>query len=447
MKKLFTLLLLALLPFSSMSLQAQSIVGVWRCVKDGMTYYYFIEQNKYKFKMATIMNDKEYGFHHVTLEVSGTYTYNGKVFSGQYKKEDVKIDAELLSPPKDSDNTDMLEYLMSLKAEALWHSFFSKPINVERWEVASLTDSTMILSSGDTYTRMNNSGLTGTWNTVYKNNLFVEHLGGREGEGDVWTYDITFGQNTILKGVGEVYFDDALATVRLTEPLIYNISGDVFEIEPLVDQAEISLDKVEWSSEILKKIDEDPQLEKKYYENCKSLIQKKMKKTLASGIPFNGLLFIMPQGDDPDDDVMVLKTVFEGIMTLIRVDPALQTTTETDVSKSEADMQPVDTSVHDEVDVMPGFPGGTNGLMQYLAKNLKYPLVCEENGIEGRVTVSFIVEKDGSVSDVNVVKSVNPALDKEAKRLVNSMPKWSPGKIGGKPVRVKYSIPVNFRLK
>ena len=110
------------------------------------------------------------------------------------------------------------------------------------------------------------------------------------------------------------------------------------------------------------------------------------------------------------------------------------------------DVPSVDTNVYENADVMPSYPGGSNGLMQYIAKNLKYPLVCEENGIQGRVVVSFVVEKDGSVADVNVTKSVNPALDKEAKRLVNSMPKWSPGKIDGKPVRVKYSIPITFRL-
>ena len=85
--------------------------------------------------------------------------------------------------------------------------------------------------------------------------------------------------------------------------------------------------------------------------------------------------------------------------------------------------------------------------MQYLATNLHYPLVCEENGIQGRVVVAFIVEKDGSVSNVKVVRSVDPALDKEAMRLAKSMPKWTPGKLKGEPVRVKYTMPISFKLQ
>ena len=96
---------------------------------------------------------------------------------------------------------------------------------------------------------------------------------------------------------------------------------------------------------------------------------------------------------------------------------------------------------------MPSFPGGPAALMKYLSENMRYPAVAEENGIQGRVTVQFVVEKDGSVTDVKTMQSVDPALDREAERVVKSMPKWIPGKQNGSAVRVKYFVPVVFRLQ
>ena len=103
--------------------------------------------------------------------------------------------------------------------------------------------------------------------------------------------------------------------------------------------------------------------------------------------------------------------------------------------------------IFDVVEQMPDFPGGMSALMQYLSKNIKYPVVAEENGIQGRVIVTFVVEKNGSITDVQVVKSVDPSLDKEAVRVVKSMPHWIPGKQNGSAVRVKYTLPVTFRLQ
>lgn len=105
------------------------------------------------------------------------------------------------------------------------------------------------------------------------------------------------------------------------------------------------------------------------------------------------------------------------------------------------------TKVYYEVDEMPSFPGGLNGLMTFLAQNMVYPVTAQENGVQGRVTVSFVVETDGSITDVEVARSVDPFLDREAMRIVKAMPKWTPGKKDGKPVRVKYTIPVVFRLQ
>ena len=103
--------------------------------------------------------------------------------------------------------------------------------------------------------------------------------------------------------------------------------------------------------------------------------------------------------------------------------------------------------VFDVVEQMPSFPGGPSALMAYLSSHVKYPAVAEENGIQGRVTVQFVVEKDGSVTDVKTMKSVDPSLDREAERVVKSMPKWIPGKQNGSAVRVKYFVPVVFRLQ
>ena len=102
--------------------------------------------------------------------------------------------------------------------------------------------------------------------------------------------------------------------------------------------------------------------------------------------------------------------------------------------------------VYDVVEVMPQYPGGQIAMLKYIMKNIKYPKQAMKEGIQGRVTVRFIVEKDGSISDVKPVLSVHPLLNKEAVRVVKSMPKWSPGKHNGKPVRVRFNLPVMFKL-
>ena len=102
----------------------------------------------------------------------------------------------------------------------------------------------------------------------------------------------------------------------------------------------------------------------------------------------------------------------------------------------------VSNKVFDVVEEMPHFPGGAAALQAFLSSNTKYPVVAQENGVQGRVIVSFVVERDGSITDVKVVRSVDPSLDREATRVVRSMPRWSPGKQNGSAVRVKYTVPV-----
>ena len=100
------------------------------------------------------------------------------------------------------------------------------------------------------------------------------------------------------------------------------------------------------------------------------------------------------------------------------------------------------------VETMPEFPGGQQALFKFLSENVKYPVIAQENGIQGRVICQFVVNKDGSIVDVEVVRSGgDPSLDKEAVRVIKSMPKWKPGKQRGKAVRVKYTVPVNFKLQ
>ena len=109
---------------------------------------------------------------------------------------------------------------------------------------------------------------------------------------------------------------------------------------------------------------------------------------------------------------------------------------------------PEENVVFQVVENMPEFPGGQQALFKYLAENVKYPVIAQENGIQGRVICQFVVNKDGSIVDVVAVRSSGePSLDKEAIRVIQSMPKWKPGKQRGKPVRVKYTVPVNFRLQ
>jgi len=103
--------------------------------------------------------------------------------------------------------------------------------------------------------------------------------------------------------------------------------------------------------------------------------------------------------------------------------------------------------VFDYAEQMPSFPGGQGALNEYLSKTIRYPVAAEENGIQGRVIVQFVVEKDGSITDVRVVRSVDPSLDKEAVRVAKSMPRWIPGKQNGSAVRVKFTLPVSFRLQ
>ena len=106
-----------------------------------------------------------------------------------------------------------------------------------------------------------------------------------------------------------------------------------------------------------------------------------------------------------------------------------------------------ETKVFYIVEEMPEFPGGELALRKYLSNAIKYPVIAQENGIQGKVYINFVVGKDGMVTEATILRSVDPHLDKEALRVVNSLPKWKPGKQGGKYVRVSFSVPISFILE
>ena len=109
--------------------------------------------------------------------------------------------------------------------------------------------------------------------------------------------------------------------------------------------------------------------------------------------------------------------------------------------------EPVIEEIYVSVEIMPAFPGGDKALFKWLSENVNYPVVAAENGIEGLVACAFVVNTDGTICDVQVIRSIDPLLDKEAARVIGLMPKWSPGVQQGKNVRVRYTVPVRFRLQ
>lgn len=148
------------------------------------------------------------------------------------------------------------------------------------------------------------------------------------------------------------------------------------------------------------------------------------------------------------------------ILTIVDDDADIQETViaSTEFSESEAievkhvevdleEEEPEEETIFQVVEVMPEFPGGMAACLKYLSQNIKYPVMAQENGIQGRVIVQFVVNSDGSIVDPVVVRSVDPSLDREALRVIQSMPKWKPGQQRGKAVRVRYTVPVTFKLQ
>ncbi|MDX9909510.1 MAG: energy transducer TonB, partial [Mariniphaga sp.] len=144
-----------------------------------------------------------------------------------------------------------------------------------------------------------------------------------------------------------------------------------------------------------------------------------------------------------DDDVeikdeLIIDTEVTKDM-IIDVAPVVST-----VAKEEEEEE---TQVFFIVEDMPEFPGGEAALRQFIANEIKYPVIAQENGIQGRVYVTFVVNTDGSIADAKIARGVDPSLDKEALRVVSTLPRWKPGMQRGKAVRVSYTVPINFVLQ
>lgn len=161
--------------------------------------------------------------------------------------------------------------------------------------------------------------------------------------------------------------------------------------------------------------------------------------------------FLFPENKIPTDEVYFMDT--EGKCQSFGYDPNISAIIPAK-STSMSLQKVADSSLNskstektfDVVDNMPSYPGGRAAMMAFLSSNMNYPATAKENNVQGRVIIGFVVEKDGSISEVKVLRSVDPALDQEALRLVNAMPKWKHGTMDGKPVRVRYSVPFTFRL-
>lgn len=148
------------------------------------------------------------------------------------------------------------------------------------------------------------------------------------------------------------------------------------------------------------------------------------------------VLTIVDDDTEIDDELEIEDTEADD-QTVIDIAPVIQTEEE---EEEEA-------QVFFIVEEMPEFPGGELALRKFIAQSIKYPVIAQENGIQGKVYVNFVVDKDGSVTAAKVARGVDPSLDKEAMRVVNSLPKWKPGKQRGKAVKVSYTVPINFVLQ
>ena len=163
------------------------------------------------------------------------------------------------------------------------------------------------------------------------------------------------------------------------------------------------------------------------------------------------IMFTVPEITDeeiPEDQALLTQDEITTNKTQISVANVIGTDDENAVDIADLDKHQVivDDPVLVSVEEMPQFPGGDEELMKYIGSNLKYPTVAQEMGIEGRVALRFVVNKNGEVGNVEVLRSLDPLCDKEAVRVIKGMPRWIPGRQGGRAVAVYYTIPILFKL-
>lgn len=160
---------------------------------------------------------------------------------------------------------------------------------------------------------------------------------------------------------------------------------------------------------------------------------------------------VKPEPPPPPKTVTVIDVVEDDV----EIDDEIEIDVEADMETEVEEFVPIEMGDEEEeameiftvVESMPQFPGGDASLYKFLAENIEYPQIANESGIQGRVFLTFVVERDGSITDVKVLRGIGGGCDEEAIRVVQSMPKWKPGKQRGKPVRVQYNLPIKFTLE
>lgn len=202
----------------------------------------------------------------------------------------------------------------------------------------------------------------------------------------------------------------------------------------------------------LSKIDKTPKVEKK--KVTPKIEQPKVVEKVKSSIKFTAPVIkndseVKPEEEmKTQEDLQKTKTTI-GAFNVVGNDEfdgeVLKAKEE--IAQPEPPKNEEENKVFDVVEEQPSFPGGQGALMAWLRDNIKYPVVAAENGIQGKVIVQFVVGKNGSISNVKVLRSVDPSLDREAVRVVSSMPNWTPGKQNGTSVNVRYTLPVTFKLQ
>lgn len=202
----------------------------------------------------------------------------------------------------------------------------------------------------------------------------------------------------------------------------------------------------------LSKIDKTPKVEKK--KVTPKIEQPKVVEKVKSSIKFTAPVIKKDSEVKPEEEMKTQEDLQKTKTTIGAFNVVGNDEFDGEVLKAKEEIaQPEppkneeENKVFDVVEEQPSFPGGQGALMAWLNDNIKYPVVAAENGIQGKVIVQFVVGKNGSISNVKVLRSVDPSLDKEAVRVVSNMPHWTPGKQNGASVNVRFTLPVTFRLQ
>lgn len=202
----------------------------------------------------------------------------------------------------------------------------------------------------------------------------------------------------------------------------------------------------------LSKIDKTPKVEKK--KVTPKIEQPKVVEKVKSSIKFTAPVIKKDSEVKPEEEMKTQEDLQKtktniGAFNVVgndEIDGEVLKAKE-EIAQPEPPKNEEENKVFDVVEEQPSFPGGQGALMAWLNDNIKYPVVAAENGIQGKVIVQFVVGKNGSISNVKVLRSVDPSLDKEAVRVVSNMPNWTPGKQNGASVNVRFTLPVTFRLQ